>query len=98
LLSIKGERTSETTEEEKDYKIVERSSGSFKRSIRLPFEPDSKMVSGDLDAGVLTITVTKPADANQGVTRINIGKNKSADGKPQKTKTAKPKTSKEATA
>jgi len=89
LLSIKGQRESENTEEEQDYKIVERSSGSFKRSIRLPFEPDSKTITGDLDAGVLTITVTKPAEASQGVKRISIGKGakKAADKKPAKEST-----------
>jgi len=80
ILSIKGQRESESTEEEKDYKIVERSSGSFKRSLRLPFEADSKKITGDLDAGVLTITVEKPVETNTGVKQINIGKGKKAAG------------------
>ena len=37
LLTIKGEKKAEKEERKKDYHLVERSYGSFSRSLRLPF-------------------------------------------------------------
>ena len=39
-LTIKGEKKQEKEEKKKDYHMVERSYGSFARSIALPFEAD----------------------------------------------------------
>jgi len=85
LLTIKGSRASENTEENKDYKIVERSSGSFQRALRLPFEPESEKIAAKLDAGVLTLTVDKPAEVAQKVKKISIGGARSGSAK-KKTK------------
>jgi len=38
-LILKGKRSTENREDNDEYKIVERSYGSFMRSITLPFEP-----------------------------------------------------------
>jgi len=81
LLTIKGSRATEKTEENKDYKIVERSSGSFQRAIRLPFEPESDKIAAKLDVGVLTLTVDKPAVIAQKVKKISIGSAVSDSGK-----------------
>ena len=43
VLTIRGEKKSEREEQDKDknWHVVERSYGSFSRSIPLPFEPDA---------------------------------------------------------
>jgi HSP20 family protein len=64
-ITIKGEKKSEK-EENKDEKgrefhRMERVSGSFYRSMRLPFEIDADQVQADVKDGVLTVTIQKPA-------------------------------------
>jgi len=72
LLTVKGSRSTENTEEKKDYKIIERSSGSFQRAIRLPFDPASDDIKAKLDAGVLHVTLKKPENMAEGVKKINV--------------------------
>ena len=86
-LSVKGDRSSEKTEEKKSYKVVERSSGSFMRSIVLPFEPDSSAVKADLDAGVLTIMVPRPANVADHVKTISLNKSENSRAKKSAKKT-----------
>ena len=59
-LTIKGEKKQEKEEKKKDYHMVERSYGSFARSIVLPFEADPDKVKATFAKGVLTVTVPKP--------------------------------------
>ena len=63
LLTIRGEKKSEREEKNKDYHLVERSFGSFSRSVQLPqgVKPDD--VSAEIAKGVLKVTVKKPAPA-----------------------------------
>ena len=50
-LTIKGEKKQEKEEKKKDYHMVERSYGSFARSIALPFEADPDQGEGDVRQG-----------------------------------------------
>lgn len=59
LLTIRGEKKQESERDERGYHVVERSSGTFQRSLRLPFEPDPERVSAECRDGVLTIHVPK---------------------------------------
>ena len=63
VLTIRGEKKSEREEKNKDYHLVERSFGSFARSVQLPqgVKPDD--VSAEIAKGVLKVTVKKPAPA-----------------------------------
>lgn len=74
VLTIKGEKKLE--KEEKDektgYHLMERSYGSFARSIRLPYQVRSEAVSAEFDKGVLKVTCPKPAEAANGSKRIQI--------------------------
>lgn len=72
LLTIKGEKKSEREEKKKDYHLVERSFGSFARSIRLPFEADSEAVKANFAKGVLKITITKPAEVKDKTVKIPV--------------------------
>jgi len=59
VLTIRGERNSETRDEGKDYKRVERTYGSFYRRFSLPDTADSEKVTASGKNGVLQITIPK---------------------------------------
>jgi len=71
-LTIKGEKKQEKKEEKKDYHLVERSYGSFARSIGLPFEADPGQVKATFAKGVLTVTVPKPPQVKAKEKKIPI--------------------------
>lgn len=61
-LTISGQTTEETRsddENEKKYHRIERRSGSFSRTIRLPCEVNQNEVQAELKDGVLTVTMPK---------------------------------------
>jgi HSP20 family protein len=62
-LTIKGEKKEEKEEKGKDYYRMERSFGSFTRTIPLPVEIDTDKVKADFKKGVLTVTLPKTATA-----------------------------------
>jgi len=61
VLTIKGERKTETTDEKTDYKRVERSYGAFYRRFSLPDTADAEHISAKSEHGVLAITIPKQA-------------------------------------
>jgi len=75
-LIIRGEKKNERDEEDKDknWHVVERSYGSFSRSIPLPFEPDSSHVEAKFDKGVLRIRCLKPPESARKQQKIEIKK------------------------
>jgi HSP20 family protein len=73
-LTIKGEKKHEKEEKKKDYHVVERSYGSFARSIGLPFEADPNKVQAKFDKGLLTVTVPKPPEVKAKEKTIPISK------------------------
>jgi HSP20 family protein len=54
--------------------MVERSYGSFARSIGLPFEADPNQVEAAFVRGVLTVTVPKPPEVKAKEKKIRVGK------------------------
>jgi len=75
LLTIKGEKKSEREEKNKDYHVVERSFGSFSRSIRLPFTAEAEAAKAQFAKGVLKVTIAKPAEAKNKTVKIPIRSN-----------------------
>jgi HSP20 family protein len=71
-LVISGEKRAESTKEEKDWHVQERSYGSFYRSMSLPFEPEDGAVNAHFDKGVLHLTIKKPAKAIKTTKTIDI--------------------------
>jgi HSP20 family protein len=71
-LVISGEKKAESTKEEKDWHIEERSYGSFYRSMFLPFEPEEGAVAAHFDKGVLHLTIKKPAKAVKTTKKIDV--------------------------
>lgn len=74
ILTIKGEKSSEHEREEKDYHLVERSYGSFSRSIPLSFDIDPKVVKADFANGILTIKIGKSPEVAAKTQKIKISK------------------------
>ena len=62
MLILSGEKKSETERKDGDTLHTERSYGSFRRVIALPFAIDEKKVSAKFDKGVLTVTLDHPAE------------------------------------
>jgi len=71
-LVISGEKKAESTKEEKDWHVEERSYGSFYRSMSLPFEPEDGAVEAHFDKGVLHLTIRKPAKAVKSTKTIAV--------------------------
>ncbi|WP_198376495.1 Hsp20/alpha crystallin family protein [Neoroseomonas rubea] len=72
LLTLSGEKRAETTEEKEGVHISERSYGSFRRTLRLPWSPDPAKVAATFEKGVLSVTLPRPAEAKPTVNRIPI--------------------------
>ena len=70
VLTIKGEKKSEREEKEENYHVVERSYGSFSRSLALPAAVDLDNIEAKYDKGVLTVTCPKKAAAKPKVIEI----------------------------
>ena len=71
-LVISGEKKAESTKEEKNWHVEERSYGSFYRSMLLPFKPEDGAVEAHFDKGVLHLTIKKPAKAVKTTRTIDI--------------------------
>ncbi len=71
-LTIKGEKKSETEDKGKDYYRVERSYGSFTRTIPLPVEVDADKVEATFKKGVLDITLPKTAKAIEETKKVPV--------------------------
>src|SRR3974390_2826240 len=63
VLTIKGEKKSEKGEKDKNYRVFERSYGSFSRTLDLPAGINPDTIKASLSNGVLKVTVPKPAAA-----------------------------------
>jgi HSP20 family protein len=69
-LTIRGEKKSEREQKDKDYHLVERSYGSFSRTLELPAGVNADDIKATISKGVLNLTVPKPAPAQ--VKKIQI--------------------------
>ena len=63
MLTIKGEKKEEKEDKGKDYYRMERSYGSFSRTIPLPVEVETDKVDARFKNGLLSITLPKTAKA-----------------------------------
>lgn len=88
-LTVKGERKFEVNEKEENFHRIERRYGSFVRSFTLPQTVDTNAVTANYDAGVLSISLTKKAEAKPKQVKIAVGGPKQVEaGKPSETKSA----------
>jgi HSP20 family protein len=63
VLTISGERSEEKEEKGKTYHFVERSFGSFSRSVSLPSPVKEDSIEARCKDGVLTVTLPKTDEA-----------------------------------
>jgi HSP20 family protein len=71
-ITIRGEKREERADEGEHRRVVERSYGSFERSLRLPFAPEDGGVKAEFKDGVLTITAKKPANLASASRKVPI--------------------------
>ncbi|WP_299754143.1 Hsp20/alpha crystallin family protein [uncultured Boseongicola sp.] len=75
-ISLKGEKKSENEEkgeeEGREFHRIERHSGSFFRSMTLPFDIDPDKVDAAVKSGVLTVTIPKPPEAVTKVKKVEV--------------------------
>lgn len=72
LLTIRGEKKQEREDKEEDYHVVERSYGTFTRSIRLPKEVQSDKISASYKNGILKVTLPKSEEAKKKEIKIKV--------------------------
>ncbi len=74
VLVLKAEKSENIDEKKKDYRLVERRYGSFRRSVPLGFDPDTSNIKATFKDGVLTLNIRKPAEAIAKTKKIEIAK------------------------
>lgn len=72
ILTIEGERRSETEQKEKDYHRIERSYGRFFRSLNLGTSVDDAKIKANYKDGVLEVTVPKVEKAKAKTIDVSI--------------------------
>ena len=73
VLKISGERKSESTAEKGGYRRIERSYGSFSRSLTLPDGVNPDAVEASFDKGVLEVKIPKPEQIKPRKVTISVG-------------------------
>jgi len=61
VLTVSGEKKFETEQKDKNYHFIERSYGSFSRSIQLPEGVSADQIKATMSKGVLKVIVPAPA-------------------------------------
>ena len=79
VLSISGERRAEHEEKDRGWIRVERSFGSFSRSLTLPDNVNADAITASFDHGVLEVSIPKPEERKPRRVQIGTG---SGNGKP----------------
>ena len=72
VLTLKGEKKEEKEVKEKNYHRIERSYGTFQRSISLPTGVKADKAKATYKDGVLQITVPKAEEAKPKQIKINV--------------------------
>lgn len=72
MLTIKGEKTEETEEKDKEYYVSERRFGSFQRALTVPEGVDTDKIEASFAKGVLTVKLPKSAQAREAEKKIAV--------------------------
>jgi len=72
MLTIRGEKKEEHEERKRDYHRIERSYGSFTRTVRLPSAVDADKVEAVFKDGVLTIEMPKREEAKTRKVKVEV--------------------------
>jgi HSP20 family protein len=90
MLTIRGEKKAEHEQKDRDYHLVERSHGTFSRSLPLPFAADPSQVKAAFKNGVLTVTIQKPKEVLEKQHRIEVQTDTGAAGGPRVARADRP--------
>lgn len=71
-LIIKGEKKQEKEENDKHFHRVERTFGSFYRSLRLPTVVEKDKIDATYKNGVLTVVLPKSEEAEKKITHVTV--------------------------
>ena len=72
MLKIAGEKKSEREENERGYRLSERSYGRFERLVRLPAGAKADAIKAKNKNGVLTVTIPKDVKAASSARKIAV--------------------------
>lgn len=72
VLRIAGEKKEEREENERGYRLSERSYGAFERAIQLPSAANPDKIEARFKNGVLTISVAKNGEEKRNVRKISV--------------------------
>ena len=73
VLTVSGERKSEHEEKKEGFHRVERSFGTFRRSLTLPDGVDADAIAATFDKGVLEVRIPKPEERKPRRVEIKVG-------------------------
>ena len=71
-LFIKGQKEESSESKDKHYYRIERSIGSFQRTLALPEDANSDDISASLKDGVLTLSIPRQETSHEEVKKISI--------------------------
>ena len=74
MLRIAGEKKEEREENERGYRLSERSYGAFERAVSLPADANPEKIDAKFKNGVLRITIAKDGAEKRNVRKIRIGR------------------------
>ena len=72
ILMIKGQKEERSEDKDKHYYCVERSYGSFQRTLALPDDANADEIKANLDKGVLKLVIPRRSAPAMDVKRIDI--------------------------
>jgi len=78
VLIIEGHKKTESEKMEKEFRVVERSEGRFKRVIPLGFDLADESIDAKCKDGVLCVTIDKPANLTPKARKIEVKNTESA--------------------
>jgi HSP20 family protein len=78
VLTVSGERKAEHEDKREGYVRIERSYGSFRRSLTLPKGVDAEAVTANFDNGVLEVHIPKPEVRKPRRVAIQVGERPAA--------------------
>jgi HSP20 family protein len=73
VLTISGERKSDTEQRKEGYYRIERAYGMFSRSLTLPEGVDAEGIKASFANGVLEVRIPKPEERKPRKVAINVG-------------------------
>jgi HSP20 family protein len=72
VITLKGERKEEKSEEQKGYRRVERSYGSFQRAFRVLGGVDTEKVDASFEEGVLKVSLPKRPESKPKAIEVKV--------------------------